>query len=98
MEFLKLCRKWDEDGNGLLDREEIRRLILQVMTKLPPSEEVMIAILDDCLKNPGGGQCPAITFSKFYEWWRNSNVGRGVRNDQMLVVESIEERKLKGWT
>jgi len=82
----------------LLDREEIRALILQVMTKLPPSDEDMVAILNDCLKNPAGGQYPAIPFIKFYEWWRKSHVGRDVRNDQMLVVETIEERKLKGWT
>jgi len=96
IEFTRMLKKWDVDGNGTLDREEIQALVTQVMMKPAPSKEQINAILDDCLQKPEGGQFSDITFNQFYQWWRNSEVKKDIQIEQRSVAEAVEEKKRKG--
>jgi len=95
-EFIKLLRKWDVDGNGLLDRQEIQALITHVLTKPIPKDQLN-AIVDDCLQKPEGGRFLSITFSQFFNWWRRSEIKKDVQNEHQAIAEAIEEKHKMGF-
>jgi len=95
-EFIEQHRKWDVDGNGLLDREEIQALLTHILMKPAPSKEAINSIIDDCLLKAGEGKLSAITFSQFYNWWSKSDFKKEVQNEQRCLQEDIEEKKKKG--
>jgi len=95
-EFIEQHRKWDVDGNGLLDREEIQALLTHILMKPAPSKEAINSIIDDCLLKAGEGKLSAITFSQFYNWWSKSDFKKEVQNEQRCLQEDMKEKKKKG--
>jgi len=95
-EFTKLLTKWDVDGNGLLDRQEIQALITHVLMK-PIQKGELNAIVDDCLQKPGGGRFLSITFRQFFDWWRRSEIKKDVQKEQQAIAEAVEEKQKMGF-
>jgi len=95
VEFTKHLKNWDVDGNGLLDRQEIRALITHVLTK-PASKAEIDAIVDDCLQKPGEGQFSAITLNQFFNWWKRSEIKKDHQNEQLQIAEAITDKRKKG--